>query len=333
VQDPGGTAKEFIREGTSQYSRRNWEAARGAFAKAWALKPHYAIAGSLADVEMKLGRYREAADHLKYALANLPTDHPEKRADAESSLKECRAHLSAVRVSVSVVGATVTLDAQELAPNALADELLVDPGPHKIEARKAEYLASSREFTAVAGETREFQLELAQLPASGLDQATASSVITSAPVAPEPDATRNSHTSPRTWVLVSGSAATVIAAGLGTYFLVRSSSLRTESDGLQAQVAAQGAPERAGTDSQCAADAPMRPTATCNALYQKNVDHDTAKTDAAIAWIAAGALGAATIATYLLWPVEDDRAATKSARISITPWLLGARGGAVQVSF
>ncbi|MEO7038069.1 MAG: hypothetical protein ABI548_29140 [Polyangiaceae bacterium] len=333
AQDPSAAAKELVREGTSQYSVRNWEAARAAFAKAWALRPHYAIAGSLADVEMKLGHYRDAADHLKYALANLPADHPEKRADAEASLKECRAHLSAVRVSVNVPGATVSLDAGELAPEVLADDILLDPGAHKIEARKAGYLTSSRDFTASAGEAREIQLDLARPPSPALASGSTSRASFTPSSAKVSDGDAPAHSSARTWVLIGGGTATVVAAGLGTYFLVRGSSLASDSDRLAAQVTQQGAPERAGTNTECAPDAPMRPTAACEALSRNSADRDTASTNAAISWIAAGALGAATITTYLLWPVEDDVSPAKTARVSVTPWLVGARGGAVQVSF
>ena len=133
--DATQAAKEFVRQGTAEYTKQHWEAARVSFLKAWELKQHYAIAANLGDVELKLGRYREAAEHLKYTLANLPPERAEKRADAEASLKECRAHLSAVRVSVSVVGAVVKLDGQDVPPGALSDELLLEPGPTSLKER------------------------------------------------------------------------------------------------------------------------------------------------------------------------------------------------------
>ena len=81
-EDKAAAVKELVKQGTAEYMKKNWEAARVDFLKAWELKQHYAIAGSLAQIEMKLGRYQDAAEHLKYAIANLPPDHADKRAEA-----------------------------------------------------------------------------------------------------------------------------------------------------------------------------------------------------------------------------------------------------------
>src|SRR5450432_3751077 len=78
ASDPTLAAKELVRQGSAEYSKQHWEAARASFQKAWELKRHYAIAANLADVELKLGRYREAAEHLEYALANLPPEHADR---------------------------------------------------------------------------------------------------------------------------------------------------------------------------------------------------------------------------------------------------------------
>src|SRR5689334_5323714 len=45
---------ELMRTGVEAYRAGNLEEARGAFEEAWKLRPHAAIAGSLADVEMRL---------------------------------------------------------------------------------------------------------------------------------------------------------------------------------------------------------------------------------------------------------------------------------------
>jgi len=325
AQDPGQAAKEFVRQGAAEYTKQHWEAARSAFLKAWELKQHYAIAANLGEVEIKLGLFREAAEHLKFALANLPEDHTDKRADAEASLKECRAHLSAVRVSVSVPGATVKLDGQDVAPDLLADELLLDPGAHTLQASKAGYLVSSREFVATAGESRAIRLDLAPQPPAA-DLAPAAAPVGNAPADKEDTA---SHGSPELWVLVGGGAATVVAAGFGTYFSLHESALRSDAKPLQTQID-QAAPS--GTNSQCAPSVSMRPAA-CDMLAKNISERRSARTGATASWIAAGVLGAATVTTYLLWPTRGKESAGKQSHVVIAPWLLGARGGMVQVAF
>jgi hypothetical protein len=333
ASDPTQAAKELVRQGSAEYSKQHWEAARALFLKAWELKRHYAIAANLADVELKLGRYREAAEHLEYALANLPPEHADRRADAEASLKECRAHLSTVHVSVSVAGAAVRLDGRELASEVLSDEILLDPGPHKLEAEKSGYLISSREFTATAGEAREIRLELVpQPPPSNIGPVATSRVAPVVPTAHNSASSSVDHGSPRTWVFVGGSAATVVAAGLGVFFTLRESSLKSDSNKLQTQVSAEGSPALVATNSECAAGAPMRPAA-CDQLVQTNDKQTSAGVAANASWIAAGVLGVATVATYLLWPTDREDSRRKAGRFTVAPWLIGPRGGALQLDF
>src|SRR4051812_13044301 len=72
--DTKATVKELMHTGVAAYRKKDFEAARTAFAKAWKLKPHSDIAAALADVEMKLGRYRDAAGHWDYYLNYHPPD-------------------------------------------------------------------------------------------------------------------------------------------------------------------------------------------------------------------------------------------------------------------
>jgi len=325
--DPTQAAKEFVRHGTVEYSKQHWDAARADFLKAWELKQHYAIAANLGDVEMKLGLYRDAAEHWKYALANLPAEHAEKRADAEASLKECRSHLSAVRLAVSVAGAAVTLDGHEVPPEALSDELLVEPGPHKLEAQKAGYLVSAHEFTASAGESREVGLDLVPEPPPS-DRAAVHPSTGTAPAAPTPDE-GSAHSSARVWVLVGGGAATVSAAGVGTYFSLHQSSLASDGKQLQTELD-QDSPTLAASNSECAPMASMRPAA-CDKLAQNLSARTSASNAATVSWVAAGALGAATIVTYLLWPAQND--APSQGKVALAPWLVGAKGGSMSVEF
>src|ERR1700742_4017684 len=94
--------KELMRTGIGEYRKNHLEAARTAFASAWELRHHTAIAASLADVEMKLGRFRDAAEHWQYYLASSPPD----RAEAEAQLAECSKHVGRIDVTVEPAAAT-----------------------------------------------------------------------------------------------------------------------------------------------------------------------------------------------------------------------------------
>ena len=61
-------AANFMRNGVKEYRKGNLEAARAAFAQAWQMNPHTAIAANLGAVEMRLGLYRQAAEHWAFCL-------------------------------------------------------------------------------------------------------------------------------------------------------------------------------------------------------------------------------------------------------------------------
>lgn len=323
--DDNRAVKELVKQGTSEYTKQNWEAARVAFAKAWDMKQHYAIAANLGEVELKLKMYRAAAEHLKFAIANVPPEHGEKRKIAEASLVECRAHLSTVRVSVNVLEATVRLDGHEIAYSDQS-ELLIDPGPHKLTAEKAGYLVAARAFSASAGESREVRLDLTpQPPAADAPDLNAHAQPQAAPPLRKADEDE-SHSDGRVWILVGGGAATAIAAGLGTYFTVHGSSLADRTSALQDEIARSSPSD---DPNQCAA---AMPPGACAALVH-NLDERQSNSNARnAAWVTAGALGVATVVTYLVWPTGSAQP-KNSGRVLVAPMLAGARGGVLQISF
>lgn len=321
AEDPPQTVKDLVAQGMTEYTQQHWEAARVAFLKAWELNEHYAIGGSLADVEMKLGRYREAAQHLKSALANLPAEHAEKRAQAEASLAECRMHLSSVRLLADGMLVLVKLDNQVVPLQSMRDELLLDPGPHKLEAEELGYQPWTLEFTAKGGESREIRIALTPVPKLTVSHARPTSL-------PAPGET---GLAPRTWVLIGGGAATVVAASFGTYFALRHHALETDFDRLRAETQTQGSPELVAHNGQCTPGAPMRPP-SCDELADTADKRVTAANMATGSFITAGALGLATIVTYVLWPTKKG-ALESGTSVSLTPGPVGARGGALQIAF
>ena len=89
--------RNLVNEGAAASAKNDWEGARAALLKAWEIRPLATIAANLGYVELKLGKYREAAEHLQFFLDKAPTDRPERRNDAEQELAECRKHVAILR--------------------------------------------------------------------------------------------------------------------------------------------------------------------------------------------------------------------------------------------
>jgi hypothetical protein len=304
-----------MNQGVSQYSKGNLEAARRAFLEAFELAPHYTIASNLAEVEIKLGRYRDASEHLNYVLRSLPENAMEERVSSEKGLAQCRERLSVVRVAVSVQGADVTLDGKPVGTAPLETELWLEPGEYVVEARHAGYDSASERVAVKAGESREIVLALGKVTAGGDTPSNS--------MAPPDEGQHTSGPSAKTIVLIGGGVLTAAAATVGTVFLLKSNAAGDDADQAQLDIAA-AEPDLAEEGMACRLEPAARPKA-CATLTQAQKDEETFRNVAIGGFIAAGAFGVGTVVTYLLWPDEKASSATPfglpRSRVSIAPWI------------
>lgn len=315
--------RDLMRTGVAEYKKGNLQAARDAFLQAWAIKPHYAIAASLAEVEMALGQYRSTAEHLEYYLANLPAELAEKRTAAETQLAEVKKHLTILRVTADSPDATIYVDGVAVEPGR---ELHLEPGPHVLVAERGSVRTKPREVVFAAGQTLDERLETKP----------AEPVPVAAP--PQPMPAPSSTATPRdsgvhapASVLIVGGALTLVAVGIGVGYSLDASSARSEADRLAEETARAGNPTDVARNAQCA-PASGTPPAACAEL-QDNLAHANRSQDIALgSFIAGGVLAAGTLAAYFLWPKKD--AGSEHARVRVAPWLDRRAGGStVTVAF
>jgi tetratricopeptide (TPR) repeat protein len=312
---PSDKASELMNQGVAQYSKGNLEGARQAFLEAFELAPHHTIASNLAEVEIKLGRYKEASEHLNYVLRALPPSATEERESAEKDLGQCRQRVGVVRVAVSVKGAAVMIDGKAVGTAPLETELWLEPGEYVVEARHTGYQPASARVVAKAGEAREVMLALSEM--------TAASGAGNTPETRQDEVPTSSGMQAKTIVLIGGSALTVAAATVGTVFLVKKGSAADDADEALAEIAREE-PDLAEQGIACRLEPASRPKA-CATLTESQKDEETFKNVAIGSFIAAGALGIGTVATYLLWPDARKTAAATGiaprAKFSVAPWL------------
>ena len=84
-----------------------WADAEAAYQAAWDLRHTFDIAGNLGECELHVGQPREAAEHLSYALRNLPAGVLPEQSDAlKRMLEEAQAQpIGTLRVAVNVPAA------------------------------------------------------------------------------------------------------------------------------------------------------------------------------------------------------------------------------------
>lgn len=197
--DVAAQAKQLFREGLDAAKLKKWDKARTYFLSAWRAQRHWKIALNLGLVEHKLGKWRDAAEHLTYGLREAPAGKIEAadRKEAEGLLRDTTRKVGRLVARIQPAGTEVLVDGASVGKVPFADPLFVEPGIHAVEARFEGHVSANRSISAMAGE--ELVIDVRLDPSPPVIKAVA-------PVVKAPSQTR-------TIVLAVGGS-TAVAAGL-----------------------------------------------------------------------------------------------------------------------
>jgi tetratricopeptide (TPR) repeat protein len=295
-------ARELHLKGAALFAQGQYERAEAAFLAAWALKKHYQIAANLGDCELKLGKYRSAAEHLAFFLREQPpSGSREDRKRGQASFDEVRAKVAAVTVRVNVDGAEVRLDGEVLGVAPLAAEVFVEPGKRTLEATRKGYEDARAMIEAKAGGALEVALRL-EPPAAAV----------APPVPPPPPPVARPI-----WPVAVGAGVAVVSLGVGIGFTVAANSSTADVATLLEQV---------GGRSGCTGAPTGNLAETCAALHSAVAGHDHFSKAAMASFIVGGALALGT-AGVGVWTWKSKPSVTAQA----AP-VMGTHHGGVMVT-
>lgn len=279
------------------------EAYRG-FMEAWELQglPRIPrIAGNLGRAELKIGKHRDAAEHLAFFLREEKDLSEEDRTEFARQLAEAKAKVGTLRVEVLHPGAQVFVDGRSVGTAPMEAELYVEPGHRKVEAKHGE-LRAVQEVDVPAGATEMVQLDLAP-PRTPPGQPSSPS---GAPPA-------------RSKVpgLVLGSVGVLgLGAGLGTFILHMDE--RGQAQALHDGIRKDGGHCRVGPSAH----------ASCAALQGLARDADMLR-DVGTALLVGGGVFTLAGGSLLVWAGLGPKTPTDNVRLSVIPL---AGGGALSLS-
>jgi hypothetical protein len=268
AQPQGPTAArvvELFDRAQAAYAKGDKQGAYEAYTAAWSLQKSYDIAGNLGVVELKLGKYRDAAEHLAFSLENFPPTGEEAQQRAtEKKLAEALKEVGRVHVQVSPKGASVTVNGNAADTALVAGTLYVKPGAVVVEAKLAGYLDGRRQVEIAKGGEETVTLSLVPAPPPG----------------------------PNKIVLATGGAVAGVGVVLGAVFAglsnAKAADVAAKHDGIV----------KMGVTAACG---PM-PSAECQALQSAMTDRATFGNASAWSFISAGAVGAGTVIYALAAP-------------------------------
>jgi tetratricopeptide (TPR) repeat protein len=308
-------AEELRKKGNALSREGRLADAIEAYRSSFKISETYAVAANLGSVELKLGRYRDAADHLAFAIRMSPHDAKRAVTEAlENALASAKKHVGALKIRVSVDNAEVTIDGAPIDWLDLASEVYLEPGVHTIAATRAGYAADRRTVEARAGAL----LDVALAPAPPL--AASSPPAEPAPLAHAPPA-EGEGGGARVPLLIAGAGTATVGTALGVVFTVLANGKSSQAHVLGNELRA-----RAG-DAACSP--PMVNAADCSNLKKTLTSQSVYANTAAWLFIASGAVALGTGA-YALWPVLRGKSST-GASVRALP-AAGVRSGGMVVT-
>ncbi len=322
-------ARERWHEGIEASSAGDYERARSAFQRAYALIPHPATLRNLGLMELETGRFVDAARHLAAYLASNSDsgDKPDVLAAIEEKLKSAERMVGRLVLRIAPIDAVVTVDGERV-PSALRDDTwYVAPGSHFVEVHRNGIELVGKEVTVPVAEARVVAIDFASpLPASApvvAGPSRRSDAGAAARQPGEPPAVESaSWRGPRLWAVVGGSVLTAGSLASAVYGGVRVNTLEDEADALRAE-----ARESLGDENPCGRDG-VSDAGVCRKLKATTDDRDRAALIANVGWIGVGVFGAATAAACLFWPWGDGDVARGSIP-TVRPWTQEGAHGAV----
>ena len=326
-------ARELFEKGVKAIDEKRWPQAHEALLAAWQLKPHWQIAVNLGVVEMKLGKPRDAAEHLAFYLREAPDDRKEERQRAQAQLNEAKKKIATVRIVVDVDGADLIIDNKPFGKSPVSGPVFFEPGVHGIEARVGDDRRTGEAVILNPGDIGTVTLTIPPpraAPAPGPSQAAATkpsakpSAATAAnklPAAADeptviptepPDTAQNKQ--PRALV-IAGLSTTVVALGAGIVFLgVASAKGTIATNAGRTLDAAQGS-------TICDYASLAMP---CDKLDDLFAERDAYMTAGVWSLVAAAAFGGGTAIYYFTTKPKD----LSAPLISVAP-IVSPRGGAL----
>ena len=149
---PEEQARDLFREANQLYARKMFLDALQKYRQARALYPSYKIDLNIGGTLDAMGRRTEAAVYFERFLSQSSSAPQEIIAAARGRLEQLYRKLGRVRVTTVVEGATVLADGLSVGTTPLDTAVYLEPGVHRLEARKAGARPGSRTVTVAAGQ-------------------------------------------------------------------------------------------------------------------------------------------------------------------------------------
>jgi hypothetical protein len=297
--------RKVYEQGRAAMAADRWEEGYRLFSGLWQERPSYDVAINLGEIELHLGKFRDAAEHLTFGLRHVPPrEKLEVARTAQEGLDLAKQRVGTLKISVEGAQTELRVDGVVVGSSPLDHEVFVDPGSHQVEADSTGSGSVIRVVAIGAGQARTVELKFGAAR-GGAAPGEAGSAIGSTPTtaqAPVANAAAGTTTVPPSGppqdtsnvkapnyvpVILTG-AATAAGVGLGIAFLAAAKSDDAERRSALARLPGPGS---------CGAGNPS--VRECSSISDLA---DSAATMRAVSYVSFGVAAAAALGTFFLWP-------------------------------
>lgn len=288
--------RALYRQAETAFKAGKVEEARRLLLEAWGIRRTYDVAAALGQAELELKMYRDAAEHLDFAVQNFAPMESEGLLDGtKNDLRTAKSEVVEARIKINEPHATVTANGRSIGESPLGASVFLEPGSYAFEATLGQDRKASKRMALQKGGTYDVELLIPQAaaPTSRLEAT--------------PHPASSSATNDRSnWLptYVTGGLA-VVALGIGTGFAVDALSAKSSGeDKLNAAKATYG------SEGACAAGNGAG-SALCSDVKDFQDRRSASNSVATGAFIVGGVLAAASIGSYFLWARQPERGRTQ----------------------
>lgn len=299
-------ATELFKSGKAAFAKGDMVEAERLFSQALSIRKSSDIAANLGQSELEQQKYRLAAEHFAWALANLlPSATDAQRKAVEAGLARARAEVAILRLEIKPDGSDVLVGAQAVGKSPIAGGVYVDPGEVIVSVKHDDFIAVDQRVVVGKGTEQAVEIQLNPKPdavrATSAPAAVRSGLTPTAQSASPPA----DRAEPKSLVPAFVATGVAVAGGVvGLVFTLSANAKEDEADELR---------DSLGSPAACKPMGQPLP-AECGDLDERVSSVDSSRNLAMGSFVVGGV--AAVVAGYFYWDALSHRqsASARKAR-------------------
>jgi tetratricopeptide (TPR) repeat protein len=153
---------ELFKSGKAAFAKGDMAEAERLFGEALAMRKSSDIAANLAQSELEQQKYRKAAEHFSWALANLlPSATDAQRKAVETGLARSRTEVAVLRLDIKPEGSDVLVGQDNLGKSPITNSVFVDPGEVIVSVKHDGFVSVDKRVMVGKGTEQAVELTLA----------------------------------------------------------------------------------------------------------------------------------------------------------------------------